>query len=97
MFLTLIVGFPIANLLLKIKIEQTSWNVQHDQQPGNVRELREAILLFVNLWINKGSKTLLIDGMVPRARRCIQSGSRTRFPVEWTLLVNPFVNKNALF
>ena len=49
---------------------QTIWNVQRDQQPRNLRELREAI---VSSCESLGQEMIqnAFDGMISRAQRCI--------------------------
>ena len=48
------------------------WNVEHDQQPTNLRQLREAI---VSPCENVDQQIIqnAFDGMVSRAHRCIRS------------------------
>ena len=80
MILTFIVGFSIPNLLLKIKIKKTICNVQHDQQPRNLRKLREAIISACES-LDQGMIQNAFDGMISTARRCIQAQGHA-FPDE---------------
>ena len=60
----------ICDFFLWGYLKQTIWNVQRDQQPRNLRELREAI---VSACESLGQEMIqnAFDGMIYRAQRCI--------------------------
>ncbi len=62
----------IRDFFLSGYLKHKIWNVEHDQQPTNLRQLRE-VIVSVRETLNQQIIQNALDGMVSRAHRCIRS------------------------
>ena len=56
--------------MAKFELKQQIWNVSHEQQPRNLRQLRQAVILACQS-LDAQIIQSAFSGMVNRARRCI--------------------------
>jgi hypothetical protein len=61
--------WEMKNSNAKVRIEQQIWNVPHEQQPRNLRQLRQAVILACQS-LDAQMIQSAFSGMVNRARRC---------------------------
>jgi hypothetical protein len=54
----------------KFELKQQIWNVPHEQQPRNLRQFRQAVILAC-FGLDAQMIQSAFSGMVNRARRCI--------------------------
>ena len=66
----------ICDFFLWGYLKQQIWNVPHEQQPTNMRQLRDAIVLACES-LNQQMIQRSFDAMVSRARRCIRARGHT--------------------